>query len=374
VTDTAFVDDIAMLRLIRSENVGAVTARRLLERFGSAAAALDAIPKLARRGGRSARLKVASATVARAELDRLAALGGFACALGDPRYPLALAALEDAPPLLQCRGSLESLARPAVAIVGARNASANGQRFAFDLARDLAQAGCTLVSGLARGIDAAAHEGALAAAGEGVTVAVMAGGLDVPYPRQHAALAETIAMRGLLVTEMPPGTEPQARHFPRRNRIIAGLSLATVVVEAAERSGSLITARLALEQGREVLAVPGSPRDPRAAGPNRLIRDGATLVRHADDVLQSLGALRQMEMPSPGSLAMDESLPPELMEEELDEGRASVLSLLGPTAVAVDEVLRRCQISPAAVQAVLLELELAGRLERQPGGRVALVD
>jgi len=359
---------LAAVRLIRCEQVGPVTYRQLLQRFGSAEAALAALPDLARRGGGRRRLAIPERSAAEAELAALERLGGDILCLGDAGYPPALAAIEDAPPVVTLQGDLGLLRRRAVALVGARNASGNGRRMAEELARGLAAAGLVVVSGLARGIDAAAHRGALAAAGG--TIAVLAGGLDVPYPPENAGLAAEIAARGLLLAEMPPGTVPQARHFPRRNRLISGLSLAVVVVEAALRSGSLITARLALEQVREVLAVPGSPLDPRAQGANGLIRDGAQLVQSVEDVLESLGQQGH---------SLHRAVPPPLLEEapalddsELGRTRAAVMELLSPAPLSVDEVVRRCQLSAALVQIVLLELELGGRLERQPGNRVAL--
>jgi len=368
------------LRLLRSENVGPVTFRYLLGRYGSAEAALAALPELAQRSGRR-RLRIASLADARAELDRLDAAGGQVLALSDPRYPVPLAAVEDAPPLLFLRGRIELLQRPGVGVVGARNASGNGRQLAERFGKGLAEAGLTVVSGLARGIDTAAHRGALAAERQGAgrqgagrqgagTIAAMAGGLDVVYPPENRALAEEIAEGGLLVSEMAIGTEPQARHFPRRNRLISGLSRAVLVVEAAERSGSLITARLANEQGRQVLAVPGSPLDPRAQGCNRLIRNGATLVQSLDDILEDLGALTAGRL-SDGLGAFSEPL--EITSEIDERSIALVLECLSPSPLAVDEVIRRCHLSPPLVQNVLLELELAGRLERQAGNRVALI-
>ena len=282
----AITDDerVARLRLIRSENVGPITFRRLIERFGSAADALEALPEMSRRGGRLRAIKVASQGAAMGEIEAISALGATLVAHGEPDYPERLAAIEDAPPILIVRGFLHLLPRPGVAMVGARNASLNGRRFAEELARDLGEAGFVIVSGLARGIDGAAHQGGL----DTGTIGVMAGGIDIVYPREHQNLYDEIAARGVLVSELPPGTQPQARHFPRRNRIISGLTLGTVVVEAVVRSGTLITARLAAEQGREVFAVPGSPRDPRSHGPNHLIKNGATLVEKADDVTEVL--------------------------------------------------------------------------------------
>jgi DNA processing protein len=358
------------LRLIRSENVGAVTFYHLLRRFGSAAAALEALAGLARSGGRSKPLAPYPKTRAEDELARLAAAGAELLAWGEPDYPPALAALDDAPPLLSCRGRLELLTRHAVAVVGARNASANGRRIARELAADLGRAGFVVASGLARGIDAAAHAGAL----ETGTVAILAGGIDNVYPEENRDLYESIAERGAILAEMPIGTEPQARHFPRRNRLISGISLGIVAVEAAARSGSLITARYALEQGREVFAVPGSPLDPRCRGTNDLIRKGATLTESASDVLDQLQPMVTAR-PAP---SRPREPPHELpvkpkAAENLDSARASLVEKLGPSPVAVDELVRQCQLSAAMIATILLELELAGRLERHPGNRVSLL-
>ena len=360
---------LAWLRLIRTENVGPVTFRQLLRRFGTAAAAIDALPDLARRGGRKGPIRVCPATAARQELETLDALGAQTIALVEPAYPPALAALDDAPPMVSCFGHPHLMHRNAIAVVGARNASANGRRLARLIAADLGAAGLLVVSGLARGIDAAAHEGAL----ESGTVAVVAGGIDVIYPEDNAALYAQIKARGVIVSEMPPGTVPQARHFPRRNRLISGMALGTLVVEAAPRSGSLITARLALDQGREVFAVPGSPLDPRARGCNELLRQGAVLVESAADVLQALAAVRTAPAAEPAAADFLAAAPVEPPASELAKARQAVEELLGPTAAAVDEVIRQCQVSAALVHLVLLELELAGRLERHPGNRVALI-
>ena len=357
------------LRLIRSERVGPVTFRQLLARFGSATAALEALPDLARRGGGRRSIKLYPRAEAERELDALAAMGARTLALNEPDYPAALAALDDAPPLLGVLGQPHLLEKPCVAMVGARNASANGRRLARQIAAELGQAGWLVASGLARGIDAAAHEGAL----ESGTLAVVAGGLDVIYPEENTALYGSIKAHGLIVSEMPPGTVPQARHFPRRNRLISGLSLGTVVVEAAPRSGSLITARLAGEQGREVMAVPGSPLDPRARGCNHLIREGATLVESAADILEALKALGGTRTVERKASEFQEDTPASLDETVVSSARREVHELLGPTPVAVDELLRQCQVSPALVHVVLLELELAGRLERYPGNRVAMI-
>jgi DNA processing protein len=357
------------LRLIRTERVGPVGFYALLQRFGSAAAALEALPSLARRGGRARGLRIYPRAEAERELAALDRLGARLVGWSEPDYPALLREIEDAPPLLSLRGRAELLRRPTIAIVGARNASANGKRIARDIAAELGRSGVLVVSGLARGIDAAAHEGAL---GSG-TVAVLAGGLDVVYPEENRRLHEAIGEAGVLIAEMAVGTEPQARHFPRRNRIISGLALGVVVVEAAAKSGSLITARFAGEQGREIFAVPGSPLDPRCRGTNDLIRSGATLTESAEDVFDRLsGHLaggRLSERERPVFLAPRPEIP---SDGEVDSARRLVVEHLAPNPVEVDEVLRQCQLSAAVVATVLLELELAGRLERHPGNRVSL--
>ncbi|MBW4092743.1 MAG: DNA-protecting protein DprA [Proteobacteria bacterium] len=375
-------DDLLLdcLRLARTDGVGPHTYRRLLARYGSAAAAIAALPGLARDGGRTAPLAVPAAGEVARETDHLAKLGGVFLVLGQPGYPPLLALLADAPPVLACLGDPALLAARAVALVGGRNASINGTRVAEALAADLAQAGLVVVSGLARGIDAAAHAGALAT---GRTVAAVAGGLDCPYPPEHADLQRRIAEGGAVVAEAPLGTAPQARHFPRRNRVIAGLALGVVVVEAALRSGSLITARFAQDAGREIFAVPGSPLDPRSRGSNDLIRQGAHLTETAADVLENLPdhPLRQglaraplfARGAPPAEAATDPAEGDEPAPQALAAARTRVIDLLGPAPTAVDDLLRRCQLSPSAVLAALLELELAGRIETLPGQRVALL-
>jgi DNA processing protein len=361
-TDAERVD---WLRLAGTEHVGPVIFAQLLQRFGTARQALAALPTLARRGGRGSAPRVPSVGEAEGQLSAIAAVGGRWIAAAEPAYPALLREIADPPPLISVIGNAALLGRRAVAVVGARNASANGRRLARDIAQGLAAAGLVVVSGLARGIDAMAHEGSLV----GGTIAVVAGGADVVYPEENRALHERLKAEGVIVAEMPPGTVPQARHFPRRNRIISGLALGTVVVEAAERSGSLITARFALEQGRDVFAVPGSPLDPRARGCNGLIRDGATLVESAEHVLEGLGRLARMAETAAGQSL---SAPSEPDEKEVDQARSTVLGLLGASPVAVDELIRQCHMSAPAVLAVLLEAELAGRLERHPGNQVSL--
>jgi DNA processing protein len=350
------------LQLLRTPQVGPITYRQLIARFGTARAALDALPMLAARGGRRD-FRSADPARVRGELERIAALGAQPLFVDEPDYPRLLAATESAPPMLIVRGQLGLLRRPTVAIVGARNASAAACRFARGLAQQLAAEGATIVSGLARGIDTAAHVGSLA---EG-TVAVIASGIDVGYPPENAALQEKIATDGLLIAEQPPGTEPLARHFPSRNRIIAGLALGTVVVEAAPKSGSLITARIAAELGREVMAVPGSPLDPRAQGCNQLIREGAILIQNAADVLEQIRPIDARAVAQPR-----DAYNPGLGEDASDAERARVAELLGHTPVQVDEVVRLSGLPSAVVSTALLELELAGRLERHAGGRVSL--
>ncbi|MDE2228958.1 MAG: DNA-processing protein DprA [Alphaproteobacteria bacterium] len=348
---------------------GPVTFHQLIGRFGTATAALDALPEVARRGGRARPLTVFPTTEAEREIETVTRLGARLVARGEPDYPPALAAIEDAPPLLTMKGRVELAVRRSVAVVGARNASANGRRFAREIAARLGEAGLLVVSGLARGIDAAAHEGSLTTG----TLAVLAGGIDTVYPEENRRLHEILAERGVLVAEMPVGTVPQARHFPRRNRIISGITLGVLVVEAAEHSGSLITARFALEQGREVFAVPGSPLDPRSKGTNRLIRDGATLVEEADDILRELHPQLGTPLAEHKRAAFAAAPTAEIDGKELAEAREIVLALLSPSPLPVDELLRQCQMSPAVVLMIVLELELAGRVARQPGNALTLL-
>ncbi|MCR0981022.1 DNA-processing protein DprA [Roseomonas populi] len=354
-------ESLARLRLVRSDGVGPQTFRRLMAEHGSAARALRALAGRAGDPGAAER-----------EHDALLSMGGAWLHLGTPAYPPLLAAIADPPPVLAALGDLSLLTSRPVAIVGARNASAGGRRIAEEMAEALAAAGVAVISGLARGIDTAAHAGALR---HGRTIGVVPGGLDVAYPPENAALQHRIAAEGLLLAEFPLGTAPVAQHFPRRNRIVAGLALGVVVVEAAPRSGTLITARLGAEAGREIYAVPGSPLDPRCRGSNDLIRNGAHFCEGAADVLETLPASAEAapvfhsssrrhpsrahaQMPAPAR---------DTREESSDSG---LLSLIGPTPVAVDEVLRRCHLSPPEARAVLLELELEGLIEALPGNRV----
>ncbi len=354
------------LRLSRTENVGSITFRHLLARFGSAKAALEALPEMAQRGGkRSFRLPAANAI--EDEIARSEKCGAKIIASCEPDYPEALAAIEDAPPLITVLGHVSLLHKRVIGIVGARNASLNGRKMAETLARNLGKEDIVIASGLARGIDAAAHTGSLTTG----TIAVVAGGVDVVYPEENRALYDQLAEVGCIISDMPLGCEPHAKLFPRRNRLISGLSLGVIVVEAALQSGSLITARMALEQGREVFAVPGSPLDPRCTGTNDLIRQGAVLTEKAADILAHIHSL-PTGMAEPPISDIGAFVAP-IDESDLAAARAKILENLSPSPVPVDELIRNCQLSAPVVLTVLLELELAGRLERQAGHRVVLI-
>jgi DNA processing protein len=364
MTNLTDAERIDWLRLIRSDNVGPRTFRSLLSYFGSAGAALERLPDMARRGGAARPSRICTEEDARAELAACKRLDVSLAAPGEAGYPPRLATLDDAPPLLGVRGAVEALMRPMIAIVGSRNASGAGLKFAGKLAHDLSQSGFVIASGLARGIDQAAHRTSL----DGGTVAMLAGGHDRIYPPEHQDLLATILHSGAAISEMPLGHAPRARDFPRRNRLISGAALGVVVVEAAHRSGSLITARIAAEQGREVFAVPGSPLDPRAAGANDLIKQGATLITEAADVINAVEPI--MERP----IALREPDGDEPLDFEADASdRARIVHLLGPTPISLDDLIRMADASPATVRVVLLELELAGRLERHGGGMVSLI-
>jgi DNA processing protein len=355
------------LRLIRTDNIGPATFRDLINRFGSAETAIEMLPELTRQGGALRLLKVPSIAEAEVEIEAARAAGARFVAIGEADYPPMLRRIDNPPPIVAVKGNTSVFELPPVAIVGARNASLAGIRMARMLAADLGKEGFAVVSGLARGIDTAAHEGSLATGG----VAVLAGGLDRPYPPENIGLMNQLTERGAAVSEMPFGWEPRARDFPRRNRIIAGLSLGLVVVEAAVRSGSLISARMAGELGRLVFAVPGSPLDPRAAGTNGLLKDGATLVTEARDIIDAVAPLI-------GKLPLE----PDTFEEPPDfaatpppgdSDRERVLEALGPVPTGVDEIIRHTGLHPAQVFMILLELDLAGRLERHAGGQVSLI-
>lgn len=358
---------LARLRLIRTDGIGPILFRTLIERYGTGVAALDALPALLakrKRGG-----AVAKKDGCERELEAAHKLGARTIFLGETQYPYRLAATEDAPPLLHTLGSLDLISPPAsLGIVGARNASISGQKLTRMIASAMADAAVTVISGLARGIDTAAHAASL----EGGTVACVAGGLDVIYPRENTDLFHAIVERGLVVSEMPPGTQPQARHFPRRNRIISGLSDGVLVVEAAERSGSLITARFALEQGRDVFAVPGSPLDARARGCNKLIKDGAALVQDAEDILNELSPIRPdipviRQRPAPAHVEPVPTAAP-----AAQTSRQDILDFLSHTAVHVDEVIRVSGMRADEVLVALMEHEIAGQITRHAGGKVSL--
>ncbi|WP_299141398.1 DNA-processing protein DprA [uncultured Tateyamaria sp.] len=352
-------DQFSCLRLLRSRRVGISTYKRLLIEHGTAQNALAALPEVARAAGVT-RYEICPEGVVHAELNAARRAGATLVAQGTDAYPLSLAALSDAPPFLWVLGDVDMLQRPAVALVGARNASSLGTRMARRLARDLGEAGYIIVSGLARGVDAAAHLGAL----DTGTVAVQAGGVDTIYPAENTELAQNIGKQGARVSEQPMGLQPMARHFPARNRIISGLAEATIVVEAAAKSGSLITARDALDLGRDVLAVPGHPMDARASGCNMLIRDGATLVRDAADVIEALAPIA----PTYPELPLEPPRPPARDLRETAQLHQQILSRLGPSPVAEDQLIRDLGAPTAAVAPVLVELELDGSIDRAPGG------
>jgi DNA processing protein len=356
----------ARIRLLRSPNIGPISYRQLIARFGSAASALDALPDLASRG--RGPYRPAGADSIEREVAAVRRAGARYLFHDQPDYPALLAELDSAPPIVTCRGRLELASAPCVALVGARNASAAAVKLAREFASSLAEADFTVVSGLARGIDGAAHEGAFPH-----TIGVIASGIDIAYPPQHADLQERIAAQGLLIAEQPPGTEPRGRHFPSRNRIIAGLASGTLVVEAAPQSGSLITARLAGEAGREVMAIPGSPLDSRSLGCNQLIREGAVLVQSPADVIELLesftGAPRSRFRVAEDAGSFDYA---ELAEADAREGAEAIAGLLSRAPIGIDELIRQSGASAAAVHLALLELELAGDLARHSGGKVSL--
>ncbi len=363
---------IAWLRLIRSDNVGPVTFRELINHFGSAETALEMLPELSRRGGASRSIRVASRGEAERELEIAERHGAAFVGIGEPDYPPFLRQIDGAPPLLAVKGNRAVAAAPAVGIVGARNASISGMKFASLLAREIGHAGYTIVSGLARGIDTAAHRASL----DTGTVAAMAGGLDKPYPPENIGLLDELTHgQGLAISEMPFGWEPRARDFPRRNRLIAGMSLGLVVVEAAMRSGSLITARNAGDFGRQVFAVPGSPLDPRCEGTNGLLKDGATIVTTPQDVLEALRPLCEPDLfaPRPGASEPPRDARPSLIPPPNDGERERVADALSQVPAEIDDIIRHTGIAPATVYLVLLELDLAGRIQRHAGGTVSIL-
>ncbi|HPD82895.1 MAG: DNA-processing protein DprA [Alphaproteobacteria bacterium] len=372
-TDFSLNEKLDWLRLIRTENVGPITFYKLIERYSSASEALNALPELSKKGGRKKPLVAPNKNTIEKEYEDLQKLGGDIVCVNEKTYPLALAATDDAPPVLSYLGDINLVRAPCLAMVGARNASLNGKKFATKLAKELGQCGQIIVSGLARGIDTSAHEGALATG----TIAVVAGGIDVIYPRENAELYEQVKQKGLIFAESPLGMEPIARHFPKRNRIVSGLSAGVIVVEATFKSGSLITARMAGEQGRDVYAVPGYPLDPRAQGPNKLIQDGAILVQNAHDILNAMNtysggkALHDYSAQALPNLSL---VSENTDEKEIEDVRALLLQNLSQMPVGVDELARVCHVSIPALQMAVLEMELAGRLGRLPGNRVVLLD
>lgn len=358
------------LRLIRSDNVGPITFYKLLERFGTAKAALDALPDLARRGGAKRVLKACPKAEIEREIEGLENIGGTLITRAEDTYPPLLAHIVDAPPVLSVLGHVHLLRKRTIAVIGARNASLNGRNFARRISMELGQAGLLVASGLARGLDAAAHQGSLATG----TIAVVGGGVDVIYPKENDTLYNEIKAQGTIISEVALGTKPIARHFPRRNRLISGLARGTLVVEASMKSGSLITARMALEQNRDVFAVPGAPSDPRAQGCNGLIKQGAHLIQNVEDILEVLN--NQMDTGLSAQKPLDYQQQPQSDPDgkELEASRAEIQIMLSPSPVTVDELVRNCQSSPSTVSLVLLEMELAGRLERHAGNRVALLE
>jgi len=362
---------LACLRLIRSENVGPTTFRELVNHFGGAQIALEALPELSRRGGRGRPIRICPRDVAEAELEAAQACRAQPVFTIEPGYPRALASAGVPPPMIYLRGDATLLNRPTLGIVGSRESSAAGQKLARQLAREIGSEGFVIASGLARGIDRAAHEATL----DTGTVAVIAGGPDIVYPPEHAALQEAIAERGCIVAEQPPGFKPRGQDFPRRNRIIAGISLGVLVIEAARRSGSLITARMAAEQGREVFAVPGHPLDPRAEGTNQLLKTGATLVTEAADLLAILRPMSGARVRDHAEARFDDEAAPHNPEPPPllgDRDRTSVLSALGAAPTEIDEVVRVSGLPARAARLILMELDLAGRLEHHGHQLVSL--
>jgi DNA processing protein len=364
---------IARLCLSRSETIGPITFHRLIARFGSAEKALELLPSLAKRGGKKASPRIMTVQEASRELKMLSNIGGQLIVTGDELYPEWLQNIEDAPPVLSVLGNAELLSHSCIGIVGARNASINGKQYTKKLACELGQKGQVIASGLARGIDTAAHEASL----ETGTIAVLAGGIDQIYPRENTDLYHEIIKHGCVVSEMAFGTPPTAHLFPRRNRIVSGVSKGVIVVEASMRSGSLITARLASEQGREVFAVPGFPGDPRGEGPNSLIQNGAKLIQKADDVLEELMTMSAKTIQQPTLFHGVNESPISFEEYEQDtpneDSYQLILQNLNHTPTDIDIICRGCQIPPHQLQSVLLDLELAGQVLRHPGNRVSKI-
>lgn len=360
-------EKIARLQLIRTENVGPVTFKQLLNHYKSAEKALEVLPELAKRGGRKRILTAYPVSEINKEIEELNKIGGKLIVLGDKSYPTPLAAIEDAPPILMAFGQTQLLEQKTFAIVGARNASAVGLKMATGFAQKMGEAGYVISSGMARGIDAAAHTGALATG----TIAVLAGGIDVIYPRENNKVYQSIKETGLILSEMPLGIQPQARHFPRRNRIISGLSQGVLVVEATHKSGTLITARLASEQGREVFAIPGSPLDPRSKGPNSLIKQGAVLTETVQDIIDNLILMDNRTISEPQYDMFETHTTKQSDNHDLAMAYKSIKEKLNHTAIAIDDLIRVTQLPLSVVQTVILELELAGEITRHAGNRVS---
>jgi len=360
-------------QLSRTQGIGPITFFRLLDQYGSATKAIEWLPELARRGGRKVPFHAYPRQMAMDELDACQKMGVRVIAACEPDYPYDLRRIDDAPPLICVRGHASLWTKPCVAMVGARNASLAGRKMAHTLARDVGAAGYTIVSGMARGIDTSAHEGAL----DTGTVAVVAGGVDVIYPPENKALYDRLCDVGAVISEHPLGLEPKAPYFPRRNRIIAGMSLGTCVVEATTGSGSLITAHMAAEQGRDVFAVPGSPMDPRAAGPNSLIRDGAILTERADHILTHLATFTRgstlTEKEGGDYIPQVTDAAAQLSESEHQEAIGNIMSMMSFAPILVDELARACHLNIRSVQIIVLELELAGEVQRLPGNRIVLI-
>ena len=354
--------------MFRAENVGPVTFYNLIEYYGSAKEALKALPELARRGGRKKPFIAPSENEIEHEYTALKKMGGDILCVTDKAYPLALSAIDDAPPVLSYLGDITLAQKSCIAMVGSRNASINGRKFTEKLAGELGARDQIIVSGLARGIDTSAHIGSLKTG----TIAVVASGINIVYPEENKGLYEQIKHHGLILAESPLGQKPFAQSFPKRNRIVSGLSKAIIVVEANMRSGSLITARLAGEQGRDVYAVPGHPHDPRAAGTNHLIREGATLVRSADDILEGLLDFSGHGFRENISISSIRQIPVKL-EEPKENAHDSLIDNLSFTPTSVDELVRICHLTIGQVQMILLDLELAGRIKRLPGNKISLV-
>jgi DNA processing protein len=415
-TRLAQSERLARMRLARSTNIGPITFRKMLERFGSARSAIEGLPDIIGKVGGRRKIVLANRDDTVAEIEAAQKCGAKPVILGDPEYPGLLAQIEDAPAYFYAIGRLELLSQPAIGIVGARNASANGCGFARKLSHELVAAGYVVASGMARGIDGAAHSAALQTSktGKGGTVAVLGGGVDVVYPREHQELYEELCADGCIISEMPPGLKPQARHFPRRNRIISGLSYGAVVIEAGRNSGSLITARFAAEQGREVFAVPGSPTDPRSAGPNSLIRDGAILCDSADVILDSLrlaekntqlfegfhqfntearqtdteralltytdiiasldrDALKSADTKTTQDIDINTTSSDIAPTHPATSNGEKLFDLLSTSPLLIDELIRTSDLPADQVSTILIELELAGRVERHPGNRVSRI-